>query len=162
MEQSPFWEAYKPSGSQEIPRILWNPKVHYRTHKCQPPAPILSQINSVSPSQFFRIHFNIILPSTPSSSKWSLSVRSPRPKRCLLLSSIRATWHSGNDGSVILLLRLKIIKRHPHPPSKSCFTLGKRTENLIRYLAVGVAWSPPKRGPMFCLMVANFVGIWLW
>jgi len=24
MEQSHFWEAYRPSASQEIPRILWN------------------------------------------------------------------------------------------------------------------------------------------
>ena len=27
MEQSPSWEANQFAGSQEIPRILWNPKV---------------------------------------------------------------------------------------------------------------------------------------
>ena len=30
MEQSPSWEANWFSASQEIPRILWKPKVYYR------------------------------------------------------------------------------------------------------------------------------------
>jgi hypothetical protein len=32
MEQSPSWEAHWFAASQEIPRVLWNPKVHHRTH----------------------------------------------------------------------------------------------------------------------------------
>jgi hypothetical protein len=83
--------------------ILWNPKVHYHLHNGPRPVPILSQINPV------HVHipllenlFNITLPSTPGSSKWSLSpqVTPPTP----VLSPLRATCLSH-----LILLDLVIL-----------------------------------------------------
>jgi hypothetical protein len=63
MEQSPSWEANWFTACQEIPRILWNPNVYYRIHKCLPPVPVLSQLDPVltPTSNFLKIH----LPSPP-------------------------------------------------------------------------------------------------
>ena len=79
MVQSPSWEANWFAASQEIPRILWNPKVHYRTHKRPPPVPILGQPNPVHipTSHLLEIHPNIIHPSTPRSPQLSPSQRFP-------------------------------------------------------------------------------------
>jgi len=47
MEQCLSWEANWFSTSQEVPRILWKLEVYYLIHKCQPPVPILNQIDPV-------------------------------------------------------------------------------------------------------------------
>ena len=80
MEQSPSWEAKRFSASQEIPSISWNPNVYYSVSKAN--HLFLSwarSIQSVPPtSHFLKIYLIIILPYTPGSSTWSLSLGFPK------------------------------------------------------------------------------------
>ena len=94
MVQSPSWEANWFAASQEISRILWNPKVHYRTHKRPLPVPVLGQPNPVHipTSHLLEIHPNIIHPSTPRSPQWFFPSGFPTKTLYAPLSSpIRAT-----------------------------------------------------------------------
>ena len=82
------------AASQEIPRTLWNPKVHHRIHECPPSVPILSQLHTVStPSHFPKIHLNIILLSTSGSPQWSFPHVSPL-EPCALLSLLPYAPHA--------------------------------------------------------------------
>ena len=71
----PSWEANHFWATQGNPCILWYLKVHYHVYKYPPPVLVLRHISSVyAPSHLLNIHFNITLPSTSKSSKWSLSI----------------------------------------------------------------------------------------
>ena len=154
MEQSPSWEANRFSASQEIPRILWNPKYHHRSHKCPPPVLILSQLDLVHTPifHFLKIHLNIILPSTPGSPKWSLSLTSPhqilvyasplRHTRYMLRPSHSQFYRPNNVGWGLQIIKLLIMRLKVFDTYKKCQTC----RDLLRHAhlpvtAVGLAKS---------------------
>jgi len=69
MKQSPSWEVNTYSASQEIIRLLWNPKLHYRVHKSPPLDLILGQMTPIHTFALYfpKIHSDIIYPSMPKS-----------------------------------------------------------------------------------------------
>ena len=115
---SPSWEANRSSASHEIPRILWNPNVHYRIHKCPPIVRILRQLDLVhtTTSHFLKIPFNIILPFTPGSPKWSLSLRFPRIRLSSPHTSYSSRFYHPNDtGWGVQIIKLLIMYFSPLP-----------------------------------------------
>jgi len=82
MEQCHSSGAALSSVTQDFLRIAWKPSVHYRPHNNKP------RVLEPDESLFFKINFNIFLPSTFRSSKGSLSFRFQNQKHvCMFLIS---------------------------------------------------------------------------
>jgi hypothetical protein len=69
MELRPSRESVSCAATQELPRILWNPKVHYHVCKSPPLIPTLSQINPVHTTSSYLSKIYFITIHTPPS--WS-------------------------------------------------------------------------------------------
>ena len=105
--------------------------INYHVHNNSPLVPILSLINSICnlQSHFFDVHFNIIFPSMPNSSKWSNPFRFPTKTLDVFLSTfmhtICSTYLSSFDlisqiiSCEILVSRVNIKCTHHWPPSIS-------------------------------------------
>jgi len=92
MEQGPSWETDSHSAGQEIPYILWDLRVYYHHYSSLPLDPVLSHLKPVHTITPFNIHFNIILPSTPRSSKWFFASDFPILHVCCMSSLSYPPW----------------------------------------------------------------------
>ena len=119
MQQSPPWEAGRFSATQEIPRILCNPKDHYPLNNGPPLDPILSHINPVHPSlfHFLQTHFISIFPPTPGSSFPQVSP----PKT--LYAALPYPVHTTCPDHLILLTRTIFGEKCTSLSSSSCSVL---------------------------------------
>jgi hypothetical protein len=65
------------SSIQVLSRLLWNQEAHCRVHNSPPLASVLTQINSIYTLRpcFLKMHFDIVLSSTPTASGWCLPFR---------------------------------------------------------------------------------------
>jgi len=88
-KHSHSWGAKSFWACQVCQRISRHQYVHYRMYKSSTLLPIPGQINSVNtlPSDYFKIHFKIVLPSTPRSSKSSISFGFFLSKLCIYFAS---------------------------------------------------------------------------
>jgi hypothetical protein len=132
MEQRPSWGANSHSASQEIPRLLWNPKVHCYVHKNPSLVLLLNQMNPVHtlPPKLPKANSNIILQSTRRSFEWSLLFRfsnrnfvciSHVPHACYMPAILVFDFITliKLDGSVqfitLLIMQSSPASRHFHP-----------------------------------------------
>jgi len=124
MEYSPYWEANRWSANQEVPRSLWNRKfISTFTSARIMPLFCARWIQSMPPSHFLRIHFNIFLLSMSRSSKWFLYLRSAhqnaggqnlvlnlrRGKKCLNTNCWAKRLYFALGSGLLLIFSIKTV-----------------------------------------------------
>jgi len=104
MEQSPYWETYSHSGSQEIIRPFMEPQGSLPCSQGSAirPYPEPDESSPHLPHCFPKIHSNIMFLFTHSYSKWSLIFRFP-------------------NQITVYILRLSHTCYMPHPSHPSSF-----------------------------------------
>jgi len=85
MEQSPSGEANSHSASQKIPRLVWNPKVHYSVHKIPQLYSDLTDESSLHPQTPISLKFILILLQV---SQVVSSVQGSQPKSRMHFTSL--------------------------------------------------------------------------
>ena len=92
------------SGSQDNPGNSWNQKIHHRVENSLTFRPILIRVNHGENLlySFWKINFNIILPSLPKSSKWAPSFGFPKQCAvCISLLLVCATRFPLSSSSIL-------------------------------------------------------------
>jgi hypothetical protein len=132
MEQTSSLEANSHSASQEIPRLLWHPKVHYHVHKSLPLVPVLNHMLPVHTfSNYFpNIHSNTVFTFTLRSSAFSsFHIFQPNycnnfstPHACYMNCTSHSSWldHTNNIWYRVQVMKLLIMQSssdfcHFHP-----------------------------------------------
>jgi hypothetical protein len=110
---SPSRETANCTATQRIPSHLWNAIVHYQDYKSPSMVPIPNQTNSVLTTQDYlsKVHFNIILAPTSSSSYFPTNnlyafLFTPTRASCVEINIWK--WNENKIG------RMK-IRRPPYP-----------------------------------------------
>ena len=90
MQQNPSWKAKKSLTSQDIPRILRNPKFHYSNHLSLSRA---TSIQFMSPNPLLKIYFNSILTCTATHLQSGLFLSDLPTKNPVCTSPLPNTCH---------------------------------------------------------------------
>jgi len=104
-------------------------------HFMKPQGSWATSIQSMPPSHFLKLNFNIIFPSTPASSKWSLSFRlpyqnpvytSPLPRTCCMPrpSHTSRFGHPNNIERGVQIIKVLIMSLSP----LTCYFLPLRSK----------------------------------
>ena len=112
-----------------------------------------SSLQSMSPSYFLKIHLNIMLPSTPESSKWHISLRFPHqspicisllPHTCYMPRPPHSSRfdHPNNTGSRVQIIKLLAVSTPllPRPSLAQIFSSTLYSETPSGYVPPSV-WA---------------------